>query len=154
VTSNNEELGHVLISVDDPMYGGASTERVWAKALGDDLYEIRNTPWHTCAVAWGDVVRAKSESEDQWPTMMEVVTPGGHRTLHIYFLKPNTPKTRESVLKSLAKYKASYENAEDSLYAIDVDRKSDYEGLLRYLAEMETEGVLDYRTVVSSSGDA
>jgi uncharacterized protein DUF4265 len=145
-----EELEHVLLNVNDDMYGGVATERVWAKPLGNDLYEIRNTPWHTCEVGWGDVVLAKSDAPDHWPTMIKVVRSGGHRTLHIYFQKPSDEEKRDSVLRELKKWKANYENADSKLYAIDVNPEGDFRGLVEYLEGMKAKGVLDFRTVVDA----
>jgi len=146
---SNEEKGleHVILDVNDPTFG-TTGEREWALPLGDDLYEIRNTPWHTCDVNWGDVVRAISDSEDHWPTMLEVVRRGGHRTLHIFFFKETTNAEKQDVLSRLKRWRASYENAQDRLYAVDVEPDGDFDGLCDFLAEPEMKRILDYRTRV------
>jgi hypothetical protein len=81
-----EDLVKIHIELWDETFeiGG---ESVWAKPLGDDLYEIRNTPWHTCDVNWGDVIRATPENESTKPGFIEVVRSGGHRTLHVFIFR-------------------------------------------------------------------
>jgi Domain of unknown function (DUF4265) len=144
---DKEALEHVILDVSDSTFGTRG-ERVWALPLGADLYEIRNTPWHTCEVNWGDVVRAIAESEDHWPTMVEVVRRSGHRTLHIFFFKETTEIEKQGVLSRLTQWKASYENAQDRLYAVDVEPDGDFEGLCDLLGAPEMQKILDYRTRV------
>jgi len=145
---DKEEFEKVILEVNDDLYG-VTGERVWAKALGDDLYEIRNTPWHTCDVSWGDVVRAVPEKENQWPKVLEVVRRSGNRTVHIFFLKAATDTDKAEILGKLKTWKANYENADGKLYAVDVAADGDFDGLCQYLHEVEDAGMLDYRTGVS-----
>jgi len=143
---------HMQVSDDTFEIGG---ESVWAKPLGNDLYEIRNTPWHTCDVNWGDIVRAVSENEDQWAEFIEVVRPSGHRTLHIFFFKELDEQDKARVLGRLKDWKASYENCDGSLYAVDVEPNGDFDGLCDYLDGLGKSERLDYRTTVSSTkGDS
>jgi uncharacterized protein DUF4265 len=147
MSEDQEALAHVILDVRDPRFG-ITGERVWASPLGDDLYEIRNTPWHTCDVNWGDVVLALSDSEDHWPTMQKVVRRSGHRTLHIVFFKEATDVEKQGMLSRLKDWKASYENAQDRLYAIDVEPDGDFDALCVFLAAPELQRILDYRTKV------
>jgi hypothetical protein len=145
-----EELVKVIIDVRDETFG-VNGERVCAKPLGDDLYEIRNTPWHTCDIGWGDVVKAMAEAENQWPKFQEIVRPSGHRTLHIFFFSEASANEKTIVLNCLKDWKATYENNNNTLYAIDIDPTCDFDGLCRYLDERENAGILSYRTVVSAA---
>jgi hypothetical protein len=143
---------HMRVNDDDFKIFG---ESVWAKPLGHDLYEIRNTPWHTCDVNWGDIVRAVPENENQKPEFREVVRRGGHRTLHILFFKELGEQDRTRVLARLKDWKASYENRDGSLYAVDVEPDGDFDGLCAYLDGLGEEAGIDYRTLVSSAeGDS
>ena len=85
----NDGLVKVILDVSDETFG-ISGERVWASPLGNDLYEVRNTPWHTCDVNWGDVVRAVAANKNEWPKFVEVIRRGGHRTLLFSSTKPPT----------------------------------------------------------------
>ncbi|HET9653611.1 MAG TPA: DUF4265 domain-containing protein [Usitatibacter sp.] len=147
MAGTEEKLEHVILNVNDTTFG-TTGERVWALPLGDDLYEIRNTPWHTCEVAWGDIVKALADSDDHWPTMVEVVARSGHRTLQVFFHKETPDGERTRILNSLNQLHASYEHARGSLYAIDVESQHDFEAICEYLDELETKDLLGYRTLV------
>ena len=51
-----EELEKILIELPLDHWSGNGGERVWAKRLGNERYEIRNTPWYAYDTNWGDVV--------------------------------------------------------------------------------------------------
>jgi Domain of unknown function (DUF4265) len=144
---DKEQLVKIVIDAYDETFG-VGGEGLWAKPLGDDLYEIRNTPWHTFEVNWGDVVRAIPEKEDQKPKIVEVVRQSGHRTLHIYFFKETGGEERSSILNELHTWKASFENSDSSLYAIDFEPDGDFDAARNYLDEFETLGKLEYRTTI------
>jgi hypothetical protein len=136
----------VVFDVTDDTFG-VSGERVWAKPLGDDLYEIQNTPWHTCETNWGNVVRAIPEGENQGPKLLEVVRRSGHRTLHLYFLN-STDIEKDTVLKGLKEWKASYENNNSKLYAIDVEPDGDFDAVCHYFDRWKKDDKLSYRSAV------
>jgi hypothetical protein len=146
-TGQSEDLVKVILSVSDDTFG-ISGERVWASALGDDLYEIRNTPWHTCDVNCGDVVRAVAANDNEWPKFVEVVRRSGHRSLHVYFHDDADEAFRMGVLSRFKDWKATYENANSRLYAIDVQPDGDMDGLCTYLDQLDG-SKLDYRTTVT-----
>ncbi len=146
-TEQSEGLVKVILNVSDDAFG-SSGERVWASPLGNDLYEIRNTPWHTCEVNWGDVVRAVATIDNEWPKFVEVVRRSGHRTLHVYFHDDADEAFRTTILNRFKEWKANYENANSKLYAIDVQPDGDMDGLCAYLDQLAG-SKLDYRTTVT-----
>jgi hypothetical protein len=146
-TEQSQDLVKVILNVSDDTFG-ISGERVWANPLGDDLYEVRNTPWHTCDVNWGDVVRAVAANDSEWPKFVEVVRRSGHRTLHVYFYDDADEAFRTSILGRFKDWKANYENANGRLYAIDVQPDGDMDGLCNYLDQLGG-SKLDYRTTVT-----
>ena len=146
-SEKNEDLVKVILDVSDDTFG-ISGERVWASHLGNDFYEIRNTPWHTRDVNWGDVVRAVAANEKEWPKFVEVVRRSGHLTLHIHFRDDADEAFRTAVLNRLKDWRASYENADSKLYAIDVQPEGDLDGLCAYLDQLGS-SKLDYRTIVT-----
>ena len=146
-SDKSEDLVKVILDVSDDTFG-ISGERVWASPLGDDLYEIRNTPWHTCDVNWGDVVRAVATNAKEWPKFVEVVRRSGHRTLHLFFYDTADEDFRTAVLNRFKDWKANYENADSKLYAIDVQPDGDLDGLCAYLDQLDS-SKLDYRTIVT-----
>ena len=146
--SKDEGLVKIIIDAYDETFG-IGGEGLWAKPLGDNLYEIRNTPWHTFEVNWGDVVRAIPEKENQKPKFIEVVRQSGHRTLHIYFFKETTKDEKSSILDELHTWKASFENSDSSLYAIDFEPDGDFDAACDYLNKFELSGKLEYRTAIT-----
>jgi hypothetical protein len=97
------------------------------------------------------VVRAVPEAENQKPKFVEVVRPSGHRTLHIYFFKGTDPKEKSDILSGLHAWKASFENSDSSLYAIDFEPDGDFDAARDYLDKFEASGKLEYRTMISPS---
>ncbi len=134
-----EDLVHVVIGL--PERTGIGSERVWAKALGNDEYEIRNSPWYTDKVSWGDVVRAVSDDPDHWPSFVEVVKPSGHKTLQIFFARADQ-EDKPEILQKLNELHATYENNQDTHYAVDVSPEADYSEIVRYLSQLAGEGKL------------
>jgi hypothetical protein len=147
--SEKEDLVKIVMEVDDEVFG-VGGESLWAKPLGNDLYEVRNTPWHTCSIGWGDVVRAVAKTEDKKPEVVDIVHLGGHRTLHIFFFDECAERERLQVLGRLREWKAYHENRDGRMYAIDVEPGGDFDALCRYLDILVEQEKLDYRTVVSS----
>jgi hypothetical protein len=145
-----EGLVKIHITINNDMLG-TSGESVWAKPLGNDLYEIRNTPWHTFDVNWGDVVKAVAEDEQKKPEFIEVVRQSGHRSLHILFFEGCAAEEKRTILGQLRTWKANYENADGMLYAVDVPPEGDFDGLCEYLDGLVSDTRLDYRTIISSA---
>jgi hypothetical protein len=81
--ADGEELTKIHVDLGgDPESGG---EAMWAKALGDDLYELRNVPFHTYDLNFLDIVRAIPQHPDLKPSIEAVIRRGGHRTIWITF---------------------------------------------------------------------
>jgi Domain of unknown function (DUF4265) len=144
----SEELVKIHVEVSDDTFGIAG-ESVWAKPLGDDLYEIRNNLWHSCEINWGDVVKAVAKGGNLKPEFIKVVRKSGHRTLHIYFYRECKDEDKQQILSELKRWKAAYENSDGQLYAVDVEPAGDFDSLCDYLDEHEAESKFSYRTVVT-----
>lgn len=95
------------------------------------------------------MVRAIPEKEDQKPKFIEVVRQSGHRTLHIYFFKETTREEKSLILDELHRWKASFENSDSSLYAIDFEPDGDFDAARNYLDKFEASGKLEYRTMIT-----
>jgi hypothetical protein len=123
---------------------GVGGEGIWSVRVGDDLYEVRNSPWHTTEINFLDVVRAIAPGEDKNPVVTEVVHRRGHRTIHVIFLDEGTDH-KDDVLNHLKELKANYENANGSMYAIDLKPDVDFDVVADYLAECQDKGWLEQR---------
>lgn len=142
--SQDENLEKVF--VDLPNHWAVGGESMWAKPLGNDLFEIRNTPFYAYGLNWGDIVRAVSAEPELKPEVIEVVNPSGNKTIRIYFDEKIDRKLQKSYLESLIQFKLSYERANDSLVALDIEPDADYDTICEKLLELEQGGILEYET--------
>jgi hypothetical protein len=139
----DEEFVKIVIDLPDAE-DGVGGEGVWSVKVGDDLYEVRNSPWHTTEINYLDVVHAIAPSEDKNPVVTEVVHRRGHRTIHVIFLDEEKAH-KADVLSHLNALGASYENANGSMYAIDLKPDVDFDPIADYLAACETKDWLSFR---------
>ncbi len=141
---NEENL--TKVHVDLPNNEDVGGESLWAEDLGGDLYRIRNIPFHAYGINFYDEVYAKAESEDLKPSVIKVKQPSGHKTLRVIFTDESSEEERVSRLKKLNKYKAYQENANGTLFAIDVEADGDYGAVCDALFEWENQKILSYET--------
>jgi uncharacterized protein DUF4265 len=142
--SDDEELTKVVVDLPTP--GGPSGESMWAKALGEDLYEIRNVPFFAYGLNFGDTVRAVSPAPDLKPVVIEVVRAGGFSTLRVWISEHVDPSDGHELMASLIDLHAYYESSTDDFFAISVEPEGDYEAVCERLLQWTNEGLLDYET--------
>jgi hypothetical protein len=143
VDEQAEEFVRVVVDLPEPDEG-VSGERLWAVPVGDDVYEIRSSPWHARNINWGDWVKAISPSDDQWPRFVSVVKRSGHRTMHVYFLSENNEEITEA-LTEINRLGASYENADGKVYAVDCEPEIAVGPIVDYLSQLKTIGAIKFR---------
>ena len=143
-TAMSEEDSLTKVHIDLPNHWATGGESLWALPLGDDLYEIRNTPFHAYGLNWGDIVRAHSADPTLKPEVQEVVAPSGNRTLRVFLNKRLSQEEQDAILSSLQYLNISW--ADDYYVAIDVHPESDYQAVCDRLMELEQEGTLVYET--------
>jgi len=139
----DEDFVKIVIDLPDAE-DGVGGEGVWSVRVGEDLYEVRNSPWHTTNINFLDVVRAIAPDETKNPVVTEVVHRGGHRTIHIVFLNEGQAE-KEAVLGRLKEMGASYENASGTMYAIDLKPEVDFDVMADYLSQCEDRNLLSFR---------
>ena len=141
-----ELLEKILIELPQDHWSGHTGERVWAKPLDQDIYEIRSVPWYAYDVSWGDVVRCEGMSPADLPVVADVVQSGGHLTVRLYFEDAVEPTERGRILEEVNRRGATYENANDSMYGLDIEPHVSPEALLDYLAVEEEAGRLTWES--------
>jgi Domain of unknown function (DUF4265) len=141
-----EELEKILIELPPDHWSGTGGERVWAKPLGNDRYEIRNTPWYAYDMNWGDIVVCDGLSPAGLPIVAKLISTSGHQTLRVWFDESVTPTGRDAILDQLNQLGAWYENADDELYALDLEPGVDAVPILDYLAVAEERATLRWET--------
>jgi Domain of unknown function (DUF4265) len=144
--ADSTEEGLVKVIVDLPDDASVGAESMWAKPVGPELYELRNSPWHAYDLHFGDVVRAVADSPDEKPRVRKVVRPSGHKTLRVIFATALAEPRQIQLLSQLALFGASYERASAQLVAMDVLPEGDYQHVCDMLWSWEQEGLLEYET--------
>ena len=144
--SKENDEGLVKVFVDLPNHWATSGESMWAKPLGNDLYELRNTPFYAYGLNWGDIVRAEAREPDFKPEVLSLITPSGNRTLRVYFKDKLSRQVQNDYLHSLKNLGFSFERATDMLVALDIEAGADYQAICNKIWELEQEGILEYET--------
>jgi hypothetical protein len=143
--AEKSELEYVKIRVDLPDAGdGVGGEGLWAVKVGEDLYEVHNSPWHTLEINYMDVVRAVAPDEDTKPVFVEVVHRRGHRSIHVVFLN-DSEDARDEVLGRIKEMGATYEGMHNSLFAIDLEPGVDFDAVADYLNDCGERGLIESR---------
>ena len=119
---------------------------MWALAVGEDLYEIRNSPFYAYGINFGDIVRAHSDDQGLKPEVREVVRPSGNRTLRVFFNETIDEHEQRTLLSSLKSLNVSWERATKRLVAIDVHPEADYQTVCDKLWSLEQQEILAYET--------
>jgi len=141
-----DEENLTKIHVDLPNNVDAGGESLWAEDIGDDLYRIRNIPFHAYGINFYDIVHAKLESEELKPSVLKVHEYSGHKTLRVIFVDNSSQEERINRLKKLNEFKAYHENTDGTSFAIDVEPEGDYGRVCDILYAWENEGILSYET--------
>ncbi|WP_164008419.1 DUF4265 domain-containing protein [Pyxidicoccus trucidator] len=71
----------VKLDKDEHDYPPADYEGLWARPLGDGVFQIDNVPFFARGIAWGDIVSASMVEQEL--RFQEVVRPSGHSTLRL-----------------------------------------------------------------------
>ena len=140
--SMEEKFVKIVIDLPDAPLG-VGGESVWSVQVGDDLYEVRNTPWYAEDINFMDVVRAIAPAEDMKPVVKEIVHRGGHRTIRIIFFDGGAAE-KHSVLAKTKHLGANFENCNDTMYGLDLKPEVDFDAIADYLDECEARGWLNY----------
>ncbi|MBL1142416.1 MAG: DUF4265 domain-containing protein [Proteobacteria bacterium] len=141
---NDEELEKVHI--DLPNHWAIGGESLWATPLGNNLYRIENIPFFAYGLNFQDIVLATPDSEDLKPEIRKVITPGEHRTYRIIFNKEVDRQKQEVLLNSLKQYKTTYERANGTNVAVDIEPTGDHIAVYDQLENYEESELLSFET--------
>jgi hypothetical protein len=142
--SSDEKL--TKVHVDLPNHWATGGESMWAVELGDDLYELRNVPFHAYDLNFGDVVYATADSPDLKPEIRRVVRRSGNQTLRVLFAKDQSEETMLSLLHSLKPLEVSFERGKDRFFALDLEPSADVQRVREVLDDWENQGWAHYET--------
>lgn len=142
--SHDEELTKVI--VDLPNHWATGGESIWARPLGEELFEVRNVPFYAYGLNFLDIVRAVASSSDEKPVVLQLVRSSGHQTLRVSFNDTVPESERPELLRRLNAHRAYVEGANPGYFAIDVEPEGDYAAVRAQLDEWEGAGLLSYET--------
>ncbi|PIV32164.1 MAG: hypothetical protein COS34_14630 [Lysobacterales bacterium CG02_land_8_20_14_3_00_62_12] len=129
----------VLFRVPDDD-GGAIVETLWANPLGEDRYELDNSPFYAYGVSWRDTIFAPMSQEEGWPTFECVVEKSGHRTVRVIFDPPVAPRNvSDQVLQGLVQLGCSYEGANPGYMSVNIPPGVELEQICSYLVGHEAQ---------------
>ena len=96
-------------------------ETVWARPLGDDRFELDNTPWYPYGLSWRDVIEARRRTADGFPEFVRVVKKSGHRTIRVILKPPaDVSPASQAVLDGLKALGCTSEGRAYRFMAVDV----------------------------------
>lgn len=136
----------VKVHLDLPNHWWFKGESIWARSLGNDLYEIQNIPFCAYGLNCGDVVRAVASSADLKPEVQAVVRRSGNQTVRISFCDELSKEDQAPHLEALRAMGADVERANAQFVCLNVPPDAGYQSLCDRLAALEAEGVLEFET--------
>jgi hypothetical protein len=138
--------GLVKLRVDLPNHPLVTGETLWGKHLRDDLYEIRNVPFHAYGLNFCDVVETVAQAAGEPRLVRRVHRRSGHRTLRVTFTEEALLEERVPSLMKLRPLGGTFEGASQAYFAIDVEPEGDYLAICHQLEELRDQGLLSFET--------
>ena len=89
----------VKLEKDEDDYPPVDYEGLWARPLGEGLFQIDNVPFFATGIAYGDIVSAMPEQQEL--RFQEVVRPSGHSTLRLIIYDEKEVPSVKALLEQL-----------------------------------------------------
>jgi Domain of unknown function (DUF4265) len=134
------------VYVDLPNNNAVGGESLWAKNLGNNLYEIHNVPFYAYGINYFDIVEVDSSDETVKPVVTKVVKSSGYATLRVFFGKDFDRISQRKLFDELKKFKADVERASEKYVALFIEPDGDFETVFNRLLELEKTEVLEFET--------
>jgi hypothetical protein len=118
--SKSPGLSKVLFRVNETD-GSVNVETLWAIPLGEDRYQLDNSPFYAYSASWKDIVYAPFDPLERFAVFQRVLRKLGHRTIRMVFEKAATESgASERVLEGLVSLGCSYEGATKTYVCVDI----------------------------------
>lgn len=128
------------LNKDEDGYPPFDYERIWAKRLTGDLWELDNVPFFVTDVSNRDTISIEKD-EDGDLIFKKLEKSGGHSTIRIYF---NDEKFIKEVREEIKKMGCSSEGSNiKSLVAIDIPKDCNISNIRDFLEKIQTQGIID-----------
>lgn len=146
---------HVVFPVEkNQVWPRILGERLRAKPLGEDRYEIISAPYFVRDIAVGDVVRASSDAPEPSPVFREALVSSEHATIHLKLCCDRGTCACDETLERFAGSPA-VEATASKLYcklALDVGPDAEYTELLGMLVQGREDGLWEFEVTSASPG--
>ncbi|MFK8052804.1 MAG: DUF4265 domain-containing protein [Woeseiaceae bacterium] len=111
-------------------------EFMWADAVGDNHYQLKNFPFYAYGISFDDVVEAHpKDDEDPYPYLTKVIKKSGHRTLRIILDESAKESERsQQLLQAIASMGCGYEGMNGKTYfVVNVQPHCDFDAVRDFL---------------------
>jgi hypothetical protein len=115
--------------------GSAQVETLWATKLGNDEYQLDNSPFYAYSVSWQDVVHAPFSAAEGHATFLRRTHKSGNRTVRVILEKRSQSSEPNEVLEGLVALGCSYEGADGTLFSVNIPAAVELAGVAAYLVE-------------------
>ena len=116
-----------------------NVETLWAIKIGDNLYELDNSPFFAYNVSWKDVIEALPGSDGRLE-FKKVVKKSGHKTIRVIFDPPvNQSAASKKILDDMVEMGCSFEGANPAYIAVDIPPAVDLLKVREYLTRMKVQ---------------
>ncbi|MGP2655911.1 DUF4265 domain-containing protein [Malaciobacter sp. WC5094] len=131
----------VIVNLDENLWHGKSAERLWAKELDNNLYQIDNIPIFAMNISLGDIVEIKNKNGEL--VYKKIKNKSKFCTYRVIFNDELTDKKKEEFLQRLITF-GVYEFYEDmSIYAFSISSEF-VPDFYKQLELLENKKVLDF----------
>jgi len=97
----------------------AGTETLWAEALDDGVFKLRNTPLYVEGVSYDDTIEALPDRGGML-VFTRVLGRGGHSTYRVMIRPELAPGQADELRQQLLNLGASIESQTQRLFALDI----------------------------------
>lgn len=141
---SNHRLKKVALNLEPSDWHNHAMETVWAEQVGGDKYRLQNVPFYAYGVSFGDVVRAREIGGQL--IVQDVLGRDGHSTCRVFLSEGVTSDDDrfKRVWQPLEAIGASYERANNRLFAVDIPAATDIYSAYELLKAGEEAGVWDF----------
>ena len=116
-----------------------NVETPWAKRLGDNLYELDNSPFYAYNVSWKDVIEALPAA-DGMLEFKKIIRKSGHKTVRVIFDPPvNKSEASKTILDGMVDMGCSFEGANPAYIAVDIPPEVDLLKVREYLIKAKVQ---------------
>ena len=116
-------------------------EGLWASKKGD-YFKIDNIPFYVKNIAFGDVIKAEVDEDDNAIYFEELIYPSGNSVVRII---PTDKLDTNKIGRELENLGCDWEGLKsDNLMAVNVPKNISYQKIKKYLEKGRSEGLFDY----------